>query len=132
MTDAAGQANAGRTIYAPRPFPIDEVLRQWSSLRELPEIACTDAWSAACAGWWRDDRDRRLRRRTLDVLVLGDAELATWLARDLDRKKLEDAHRHVTSQRAGLERDVAGRKLVKSALRTTPVLAEHRGGARTI
>jgi hypothetical protein len=119
-------------LASPEPVPVERVREQCEELRGLAELACVEAWSEACRAWWLDEADRRLREHSLGVLLLSDAELETWLGRPLDEASLVDAHRHVTSMRAGVERDQVRRHLGTSALRTGAVWAEHRGGARTV
>jgi hypothetical protein len=117
---------------APEPISLEQVHAQLASSIALPELACTEAWSAACRTWWHDERDHRLRERALEVLLLTEDELAAWLDRPLDRDALIAAHGHVTSMRAGVERDLSRRRLTTGALRSTTVFVEHRGGGRTV
>lgn len=123
---------SGTILAAPEPISIERVREQCDELRELAELACTAAWSEACNAWWLDDGDHRLCEHSLGVLLLSDEELEGWLARPLDEHSLVDAHHHVTSMRAGVEREQVRRHLTGSALRTGAVWAEHRGGARTV
>lgn len=122
----------GAAIPVPLPVPLAQVRANAEALDALPELACADAWTAACRAWWVDDRDPRLRDRSLATLLLSRDELAAWLARRLDPTALVSAHRHATSMRAGIERDLSRRALTTSAFRTGAVWAEHRGGARTV
>jgi len=132
VSDGALGESATTRPTAPEPVPLERVHAQLDAVRALPEIACSEAWSAACGAWWDDARDRRYRERTLETLLLTSEELAEWLARPLDQDALIAAHRHVTSMRAGVERDLSRRRLATGALRTTVVFADHRGGARTV
>jgi hypothetical protein len=116
----------------PEPVSGDTVRAEWAALSSQPELACAAAWSSACRTWWDDPADPRLRERASDVLVLGRDEIAAWLARRLDPKALIRAHEHVTTMRAGIERDQSHRQLTTGALRSHTVLAVHRGGARTV
>lgn len=118
-------------IPAPLPVPVEATHREWETAGHAPVMTCVPAWSAACEAWWHDPHDTRLRDRTLAGLFLDADELATWTAAKVDLPMLLRAHAHVTSQRAGHERDVV-RDLSTGALRTVAVLSEHRGGARTV
>lgn len=114
------------------PVPVPLAVDGWRDLLARPELRCMDAWGPACAAWWTDEGDRRLRDRGLRELVLTDDELADWLGAALDRQRLVRVHEHVVSMRAGLERDVTQRKLDTDGLRTGVVWSRHRGGGRTI
>jgi hypothetical protein len=114
------------------PVPVPLAPDGWRDLLARPELRCVESWGPACAAWWTDDRDRRLRDRALRELVLTDDELAAWLGTVLERRDLVRAHEHVVSMRAGLERDVTQRKLDTDGLRTGVVWSRHRGGGRTI
>jgi hypothetical protein len=122
----------GQTLPAPAPVAAATVCEQWQALSARPEVACIDAWSAACRAWWQDARDARLRERASEVLLLGGDELAAWLARRLDPPALIRAHQHVTCMRAGVERDLSIRDLTAGVLRSHTVLSLHRGDARTV
>jgi len=123
---------AGKTLAAPSPAPVETVREGWSVLAARAEVACVEAWSAACRAWWEDAADPRLRDRASEALLLGSEEMAAWLARRLDPPTLIRAHEHVTCMRAGIERDLSLRQLTVGALRSHTVLALHRGGARTV
>jgi hypothetical protein len=114
------------------PVPVPLAADGWRALLAEPEMACADAWIAACAGWWRHLTDDRLRAHALGELVLGEHELARWLDVRLDRAGVIDAHAHVVSMRAGLERDPSKRTLETDGLRSGGVSARHRGGGRTV
>jgi hypothetical protein len=129
---ATEETSSGSTVYAREPVPVATVRRELALLEQTPELACIDAWSSACKAWWSDEHDRRLRTRALETLLLGDAELEAWLARPLDQQALIDAHRHVTSMRAGVERGSVRRRLAASQWRTGPVWVESRAGVRTV
>ncbi|HEY0990041.1 MAG TPA: Fic family protein [Kofleriaceae bacterium] len=120
------------TLAAPAPAPVETVRAGWAVLSGRAEVACVAAWSAACRAWWEDTADPRLRERASEALLVGDGELATWLARRLDPPTLIRAHEHVTCMRAGLERDLSLRELTVGALRSHTVASLHRGGARTV
>lgn len=128
----ASHASAGKTLAVPQPVPAEAARAEWPALSVQPELACADAWSAACRAWWDDPSDPRLRERASEILLLGRDELAVWLGRRLDPAAVIRAHAHVTSMRAGVERDLSQRQLVTGALRSHTVLAVHRGGARTV
>src|ERR1043165_3057077 len=128
----APRGGAGETLPVPEPLSADQVRAEWATLSSQPELACTAAWSAACHAWWDDPGDPRLRARVCDALLLGGDEIAAWLGRRLDRPTLLRAHAHVTTMRAGVERDQSHRQLAVTALRTHEVFVLHRGGARTV
>src|ERR1043165_7320365 len=102
---AAATGGAGTILPVPEPVPASTVGTESAVLSSQPELACTAAWSAACRAWWNDAGDPRLRARASDTLLLGRDEMAVGLARRLDLKTLIWAHAHVTTMRAGLERD---------------------------
>src|SRR5262249_8087670 len=100
-----------KTLAAPAPAPVEAGRAGRAGLSGGAEVACVDAWSAACRAWWEDAADPRLRERASEALLLGDDELAAWLVRRLDPPALIRAHEHVTCMRAGLERDLSLREL---------------------
>ncbi|MGH2899560.1 MAG: Fic family protein, partial [Solirubrobacteraceae bacterium] len=116
----------------PEPLSVDQVSADWVTLSSRPELACATAWSSACRAWWDDAADPRLRAHVSDMLLIGGDEIAAWLGRRLDRPTLLRAHAHVTTMRAGVERDQSHRQLAASALRSHEVYVLHRGGARTV
>lgn len=128
----APRRGAGETLPVPEPVAADTARTEWAALSSRPELACIGAWSAACRAWWDDPGDARLRARASEVLLLGRDELAAWLGRRLDPGALLRAHEHVTTMRAGLERDQSHRQLSAGALRSHAVFVLHRGGARTV
>jgi hypothetical protein len=114
------------------PVPVPLAVDGWRDLLAEPEMACAEAWIAACSPWWSHPTDDRLRAYALGELVLGERELARWLDVRLDRAGVVDAHAHVVSMRAGLERDPSKRTLDTDGLRSGGVSARHRGGGRTV
>ncbi|HSR97489.1 MAG TPA: Fic family protein [Kofleriaceae bacterium] len=128
----APRGGAGETLRVPEPLSAEQVRAEWTALSSQPELGCTAAWSSACHAWWHDPGDPRLRARVCDALLLGGDEIASWLRRRLDRPTLLRAHAHVTTMRAGVERDQSHRQLAASALRSHEVYVLHRGGARTV
>jgi hypothetical protein len=122
----------GETLPPPAAVAAATVCEQWPALAARPEVACVEAWSAACRAWWEDAADARLRVRARDALLLDGDDLAAWLARRLDTRSLIRAHHHVTCMRAGLERDLSLRDLTAGVLRSHTVLSLHRGNTRTV
>jgi hypothetical protein len=121
----------GDTLAPPAVVATTTVCERWPAVAGRAEVACIEAWSAACRAWWEDARDGRLRELTSGALLLGGEELAGWLARRLDTPALILAHQHVTCMRAGLERDLALRDLA-AGLRSRGALVLRRGGGRTM
>jgi hypothetical protein len=132
--DAPGPGEVPKftVIAAPPPVAATQVHRELETLANSPEVACAGAWTEATSAWWHDDGDRRLRRRALTDLLVNDAELEDWVGAPLDADLLVAAHAHVSSSRAGVERDRLKRRLASDGLRVAPVMAQHRHGARTM
>ncbi len=124
---AKAREGHGATIDVPPPAALEHVRREWD---DVPELACADAWRAACRAWWDDPEDRRLRAASREALWLSGEELAGWLERRLDTHMLIRAHGHVTATRAGVERDLSRRTLVTGALRDVAVWTDHHDGTR--
>lgn len=114
----------------PLPLPTSIVERAWSELARRPELACSDAWSEACRGWWQDASDARLREFTRLSLFLDEEAAAAWRTATLDEKALIKAQRHIVAARAGVERQTASR-LLATGFRTNTVIATYRDGWST-
>lgn len=124
---ARAREGHGATIEVSPPMPLARVRRTWD---DVPELACADAWSAACHAWWEDPDDGRLRAASRQALWLGREELAEWLGRRLDTNSLIRAHGHVTALRAGVEANLSRRTLITGELRDVPVWTDHHDGTR--